>query len=586
MFKKLSLESSNINKINYICNQTIAVRNIYMKFRKIKFENHPILGTCEFNFTDNKGNTINTIIVAGENGCGKSVLLNELFNFRPDLLYNIKENKIYTEIELNEDELNLIRKKSDFTNIFSSGLGNGIFSIQQDPSMKELLKQCMVTYNNSNYQATTTYGINLSSYDGSPLFKPMLSDVEINFTPEPIQNVTLRNVDLTISGPTKSSNNLATEITQLLIDIDNLDNADLANWVNKHSGEVPPEDVKRIRLKRFTSAFDLMFPNKHFVGIENENGQKKVVFQELGKRMSINELSSGEKQIVFRGSFLLKNQKSTEGALVLIDEPELSLHPRWQMKILNFLRGLFINESGEQTSQLIIATHSPFIIHNVTRMDDKVIVIKKNERGERIISSDPEYYSWSESQIIEEAFNVKPYIDANKINVFLEGETDEQYFNKAFDVYGIDKNLISFKWIGRSLSKGKSENTGSSALNNAALFLKANPMMLISQVYLLYDCDTKKREEDCEKLHIRCMTENVSAKRYKKGIENLLILSEEFNFEDFYVEFENIDAYGAKTIHSVLEKTKLCNYICSLSNEKLGNIFINIKLEIDKIMNK
>jgi len=54
--------------------------------------------------------------------------------------------------------------------------------------------------------------------------------------------------------------------------------------------------------------------------------------------MSISQLSSGEKQIVFRGSFLLKDKESSKGALILIDEPEISLHPNWQLKVLSFFK--------------------------------------------------------------------------------------------------------------------------------------------------------------------------------------------------------------------------------------------------------
>ena len=54
-----------------------------MKFRNITFENHPILGNCQLDFTNTDGSTVDTIIIAGENGCGKTVLLNELFEYNP-----------------------------------------------------------------------------------------------------------------------------------------------------------------------------------------------------------------------------------------------------------------------------------------------------------------------------------------------------------------------------------------------------------------------------------------------------------------------------------------------------------------------
>lgn len=54
-----------------------------MKFRKIAFKNHPVLGDVSFDFTDAQGRTVDTIIIAGENGCGKSLLLSFLNSYNP-----------------------------------------------------------------------------------------------------------------------------------------------------------------------------------------------------------------------------------------------------------------------------------------------------------------------------------------------------------------------------------------------------------------------------------------------------------------------------------------------------------------------
>jgi hypothetical protein len=41
----------------------------------------------------------------------------------------------------------------------------------------------------------------------------------------------------------------------------------------------------------------------------------------------------------------LQNKNSINGNIVLIDEPEISLHPNWQLKILDFYKKIFQNES-------------------------------------------------------------------------------------------------------------------------------------------------------------------------------------------------------------------------------------------------
>lgn len=554
-----------------------------MKFRKITFENHPVLGNLSFDFTNKEGNTVDTIIIAGENGCGKSVLLNELYQFNPAIIHNRENIILTTEIELSQTEKDLIQNSQSFQSRNLPLVDGNTITIKQDFAISGSWEQCKVIYMSIEGKQANTLGYNFFHSANNNIFKPLFSDVEINFAHQDIKTVTSSNIDEQVSGAIKSSTNTATEITQLLVDIQDLDNTDLAVWVRENPGVAPPKDVLDIRMKRFTNAFHSIFPAKRFVKIDNRNGHKTVEFEEFGVKMPLEKLSSGEKQIVFRGGFLLRNQKTTEGSVVLIDEPEISLHPKWQLEIMTFLKNLFMKD-GKQTSQLIIATHSPFIIHNATRANDKVIVMKKNDNGTITICQDPEYYSWTEAQIVKEAFNITPYLETGKINVFLEGETDEKYFNKSMDVFGIDKDKISFKWIGRNTEKGKVENTGDSALNNAVLFFKANPDMATSPIVMLYDCDTKKGSNDENNIHIRTMHAYAQNSTYKKGVENLLNLPDDFNKNDFYSINEKTDEYGAISKIQSLDKMKLCSYICSLDNDKLKLILENINLEIQGIL--
>jgi len=69
----------------------------------------------------------------------------------------------------------------------------------------------------------------------------------------------------------------------------------------------------------------------------------------------IKDLSSGEMQILILFTFIKFNNRL--GKLFIIDEPELSLHPRWQE---NFIDG--IKTIMPPDTQLIFATHSPAIV--------------------------------------------------------------------------------------------------------------------------------------------------------------------------------------------------------------------------------
>lgn len=85
---------------------------------------------------------------------------------------------------------------------------------------------------------------------------------------------------------------------------------------------------------------------------------------------------------MFRGAFLLKNQQSSKGCIILIDEPEISLHPVWQTKIFNYYRNLFKENNAEQTSQIFIATHSQYVLESALKNKaDTLVVLLSNNQG-------------------------------------------------------------------------------------------------------------------------------------------------------------------------------------------------------------
>jgi len=71
---------------------------------------------------------------------------------------------------------------------------------------------------------------------------------------------------------------------------------------------------------------------------------------------SIDKISTGEKTLLSKVLYLYI--KDIKDKVILIDEPELSLHPSWQNKILK----LYENFAEKNNCQIIIATHSPHII--------------------------------------------------------------------------------------------------------------------------------------------------------------------------------------------------------------------------------
>lgn len=556
-----------------------------MKIRKLKLENHPFFGNLEIDFTNN-GKTVDNIIIAGENGCGKSQLLNLIFSHSRFDVDNIKRNeKRYFEIEFNNQDIEMFKNMAQFKSIFSNHIQDNILYILIDYSIVNDWSQIQITFKNSDDKMIAVPSYLLSRDETIKSTSMIFSDIEINYTPQQIQYVTAKEIDAHNGSSLRSSKDLATEIAQLFVDMVNSDAIDYSTWSQQHKKF--DETMLHPRLDRFTNAFNQMFPNKKFKEVRNVNGTKDVIFIEHGKESNLSQLSSGEKQIVFRGGFLLKDINSLKGALVLVDEPEISLHPTWQMKIMDFYKNIFTDAAtGIQTSQIIAVTHSPFIIHNPNRSNDKVIILKKDTNGRIHASDNPAYYSWTNEELVKEAFNIDLSSTIAQNIVFVEGITDEQYLNKCLEINGI--NDMEIKCIGSFISKS-SKGSGESELRKSLeVMQKHSSLYKDKKIVFLFDCDVKEIPADINDIYARKMTENITACVYKKGIENLLVLPVKFKYNEFIYKSNKIedDGYGGgKTIEiKSLDKTKLCNYLCNKKTSKQQKqIFVNIFSEIDKL---
>lgn len=558
-----------------------------MKIRKISFINHPILSNLELDFVDKAGKAVNTIILAGENGVGKSLILRSLFSIFNFNISNLAIDFFSTvEIELLDKDCALLSKNVEVAKRIKMPIDNNIIYITTNPSKRDCTTRREIKYMNDGKQISTTCDFFVTS-EAKKIFKTIFSDTEINYTPSSVNSVTSMDTDLDEAKCVRSTSSLATEIKQLLIDIKNADAISFSEWAENNKGcSIDPDHIN-IRMDRFTSAFNFMFPSKKFKGIVNYKNTKDVIFVENDKEMSIAYLSSGEKQVVFRGCFLLKDKMSILGSVILIDEPEISMHPLWQIKILSFFKMLFTVD-GTQTSQIITATHSPFIIHNVDRCNDKVIVLKKNSSGEIYVLDHPTYYNWSPEEEIKEAFCINIDFDEKITYILLEGITDENYFKKAAEIFNLNNNnKLDFKYIGSINERGEAIDGGYSALDKALIFLNNNPYIIKGNIVLLYDSDVnnvENKQTKIDKIIIRKMSINYK-NNIKKGVENLLVIPNDINIEDFKNEKNKDNGDGFYNTIRELNKNKLCDYICNkIEVNKQKEILINFKNEIEKYL--
>ena len=105
----------------------------------------------------------------------------------------------------------------------------------------------------------------------------------------------------------------------------------------------------------FKDILNNMFHRKTMMINEKDN----LIFRlDNGKDLPLGALSSGEKNMVIIMYRLLF--QTVEGSIVVIDEPENSLHIEWQQNLSNIL----LDIGRLRNLQFIIATHSPQIIHD------------------------------------------------------------------------------------------------------------------------------------------------------------------------------------------------------------------------------
>jgi len=121
---------------------------------------------------------------------------------------------------------------------------------------------------------------------------------------------------------------------------------------------------------------------------------------------SLQESSSGEYHFFSSIVGLLATVQQTN-SLVLIDEPEISLHPNWQMKYLSFLRELF-SDPEYATCHILVATHSHFLISDLKGDSSKIIGLKRVDKKIEVINlpKDLNTFGWSAEQVLLEIFNV------------------------------------------------------------------------------------------------------------------------------------------------------------------------------------
>ena len=167
------------------------------------------------------------------------------------------------------------------------------------------------------------------------------------------------------------------------IDILNIFNGKWNNTNNYRRLILDLESNKEI-LKKFLSTYFKF----------NISGLFKVEWLQNSDEEDKRRLSSGEEAMLKMyarfyslinyidiGDGFLENKldKKDINLLIILDEPELYLHPEWQRKLLSRLVEFFEIIFKDKNIQIILTSNTPFVISDIPK--DNIIFIKKNEES-------------------------------------------------------------------------------------------------------------------------------------------------------------------------------------------------------------
>lgn len=167
----------------------------------------------------------------------------------------------------------------------------------------------------------------------------------------------------------------------------------ILSWVK----QLQVRDIRFDLLNTDASDFDVLF-FRSLNALSLINYELNV--QKKGETFSLAWAASGEKQLLFTCLNILAH--INEKSIVLIDEPEISLHPNWQMGYIQLLKNLFKNYN----CHFILATHSHYLVSDADSNTSSIIKLCREKKY--VLSARPEginTYAWSAENVLYEVFD-------------------------------------------------------------------------------------------------------------------------------------------------------------------------------------
>ena len=320
-----------------------------MKIKNLYIKEFKGLRDISINFEKND-KPLDLVVLAGTNGTGKTRVLESILEYFQDYIYhNYKRNSNKIEMYFEEKE-----------KICRDNVGN---EMELYAGLKEF------SYNETNNPRNENHiKIKKELYI---LPKVIYVPTEINF----------QKMDIAITNLVQKYEFLNIVNTNLIKDIPSYIATKMISEMFKNKNE-KVEDIQRKVFDEINEIFENLNIDVKVEDISQDGRNITLFTNSSGDEFDINELSSGEKQLFLRT--LAIKMLNPENSIILIDEPELSLHPKWQQRIVDVYRKIGKN------NQIIIATHSPHILGSVRK--ENIMLLDKDGNGKIIVKTGDELY--------------------------------------------------------------------------------------------------------------------------------------------------------------------------------------------------
>lgn len=330
-----------------------------MKIEKIYISNYKNLKNLEIDFKkDNK--ILDLVILTGSNGSGKTRILECILNCFEDYINsNYREDKNRLDIYFQENEKKCFNESFDLEMFFK-------------------------VLNRYNWKKVEPFVLG-GNYKKDDFFeKGKMLKEKLEVLPKIIYvptEINFQKMDTASTTLVQKYRFINIVDTNLIKDIPSFIATKIITAIFQNKNE-KVGDVQKKVFDEINEIFEILEINVKVEDISQDGRNIPIFKNSAGEKFDINELSSGEKQLFLRT--LAIKMLNPENSIILIDEPELSLHPKWQQQIVDVYKKIGKN------NQIIIATHSPHILGSVKK--ENIILLDRSDDGKIMIKTDEDLY--------------------------------------------------------------------------------------------------------------------------------------------------------------------------------------------------